>query len=129
MDELKSVLRRQILVAGGLSITLPAWAMPANIRKSSLVIVFSGRVLDPEGGPLAGFEIKPRQGDPVITDADGRFVLTANSIQGPGEQFAYEVRCLESGACRVIGMRTEELPMPLDGVVRISASIPLKDLL
>jgi hypothetical protein len=93
-----SFRRRHLMIAGLAGIAAPAGVIAASYTNSgteSVVrpLVVSGRVVGPNGKPLAGAIVEASRVN-TTTDADGRFVFTT---------VAGKVRngCPQSLACRV----------------------------
>jgi hypothetical protein len=84
-----SLRRREVIVAGlGMAIAPAVFcALPAGPEK----LVLSGRVLGPDGRPLAGAKVAAGAAR-AETDADGRFVLVTTR---PHYRVSCEGRALE----------------------------------
>ena len=80
-----SLRRRHLMIAGAVAIATPSAAFAGQSGNAtdvaSATMVISGRVLGPDGKPLAGAAIDANNlpGVTATTDADGRFVFTTVS--------------------------------------------------
>ena len=82
-----SLTRRQVIIAGLAAPLAPAAGFAASTGpEKPEKLVLSGRVLRSNGKPLAGaaFEIGEH---PVVTDADGRFVVVTDTRAAGGNSF------------------------------------------
>ena len=82
-----SLRRRHLMIAGAVAIATPAAVFAGQSTyatdASAATLVISGRVLGPDGKPLAGAAVDANNlpGVRATTDADGRFVFT--TVAGP----------------------------------------------
>ena len=80
-----SLRRRHLMIAGAVTIATPAAAFAVQSTYATdagaATLVISGRVLGPDGKPLAGAAVDANNlpGVSATTDADGRFMFTAVS--------------------------------------------------
>lgn len=93
-----SFRRRYLMIAGLAGLAAPAGVFAASAANGGLEVsmhplVVSGRVVDPDGKPLAGAIVAASRVK-TTTDADGRFVFTtvAGTVRNG---------CPQSLACRV----------------------------
>jgi hypothetical protein len=79
-----SLTRRQVIIAGLATPLYPAasFAAAGGLGKPEK-LVLSGRILRGDGRPLAGAGFAAG-GQPVITDADGRFVVVTDTRAAGG---------------------------------------------
>jgi hypothetical protein len=71
-------LRRRQVIIGGLGTLLAPAALSAVSVDAPRKLVLSGRILGPDGKPLAGATVTAGRTE-AATDADGRFVLTTDT--------------------------------------------------
>jgi protocatechuate 3,4-dioxygenase beta subunit len=77
-----SLRRRHLMIAGAITIAAPAAAFAGQsiyaTDAGAATLVISGRVLGPDGKPLAGAAVDANNlpGVSATTDADGRFMFT-----------------------------------------------------
>jgi protocatechuate 3,4-dioxygenase beta subunit len=79
-----SLTRRQVIIAGLATPLFPAVSFAAaQGRGKPERFVLSGRILRGDGKPLAGATLAVG-GHPVVTDADGRFVVVTDTRAASG---------------------------------------------
>jgi hypothetical protein len=71
-----SLRRREMIIAGLATTVVPALSFAAPEKEKKLIL--SGRILGPDGKPLAGATVATGK-DRAVTDADGRFFLNTDT--------------------------------------------------
>src|SRR4051812_27753034 len=79
-----SLTRRQVLIAGLATPLVPAVSFAAAAGQGKPEkLVLSGRILRRDGKPLAGAAFAVAE-QPIVTDADGRFVVVTDTRAADG---------------------------------------------
>ena len=122
-DDSISLRRRHLMIAGAVTIATPATAFAVQSTyvtdAGAAKLVISGRVLGPDGKPLAGAAIDANNlpGVTATTDADGRFVFTTVSRSEYDRPRALDCRISHTAhrtlQSRIAFARGHNLPMEL----------------